>query len=551
MFGDLFEEDEDFSILPSSPNTNGKKSHPRDSKTPEPQGDTRLSGLRNQGGTCYLNSLLRTLFFTPEFREALFALGPKELGSLEEKDTPESQVRIIPLQLQRLFAQLLLLDQQALSTTDLTESFGWNSSECSLEGTSGHDLIKRLYHGTIVNCIQCKECGYISERQSAKLGKLPPFLTLSLLRFNFDFVVKCEHYKETSRHTFPTRLIIRPFCEQPAYPDLWIASSLSLTVLLIVPIWHNLEDSVYAYELFSVIIHKGGCYGGHSHAYIQDVDELGHWGLKVLGTLAGHGIASTSARPSFPRLLELWLGMRQSALQPVLPQALGTLAGHETALGTLAGHGIASASALPSQGSLNSGWAWDNQRISPSFPRLLALGLWLGSLNSGWAWDSQGFSPSFPRLLELWLGMRQSALQPPRLQPDLPPGSKNSGWAEDKSTLQPVLPQALGTLAGHGIAKASARPSPGSLNSGWVLGTLAGHGIASTSARPSFPRLLELWLGMRQSALQPVLPQALGTLAGHETVSTAARSLNSGWAWDSQGFSPSFPRLFELWLGMG
>uniref|UniRef100_A0A6I8S1R0 USP domain-containing protein n=1 Tax=Xenopus tropicalis TaxID=8364 RepID=A0A6I8S1R0_XENTR len=68
MFGDLFEEDEDFSILPSSPNTNGKKSHPRDSKTPEPQGDTRLSGLRNQGGTCYLNSLLRTLFFTPEFR---------------------------------------------------------------------------------------------------------------------------------------------------------------------------------------------------------------------------------------------------------------------------------------------------------------------------------------------------------------------------------------------------------------------------------------------------------------------------------------------------
>uniref|UniRef100_A0A1B8XX79 Uncharacterized protein n=1 Tax=Xenopus tropicalis TaxID=8364 RepID=A0A1B8XX79_XENTR len=49
---------------------------------------------------------------------------------------------------------------------------------------------------------------------------------------------------------------------------------------------------------------------------------------------------------------------------------------------------------------------------------------------------------------------------------------------------------------------------------------------------------------MRQSALQPVLPQALGTLADHG-------SLNSGWAWDSQGFSPSFHRLLELWLGMG
>lgn len=39
------------------------------------------------------------------------------------------QVRIIPLQLQRLFAQLLLLDQEAASTIDLTDSFGWTSDE--------------------------------------------------------------------------------------------------------------------------------------------------------------------------------------------------------------------------------------------------------------------------------------------------------------------------------------------------------------------------------------------------------------------------------------
>ncbi|KAG8432555.1 hypothetical protein GDO86_016985 [Hymenochirus boettgeri] len=324
MFGDLFEEDEDFSFLSNSSNITGKKTQPKDSEIPEPRGLTRLSGLRNQGGTCYLNSLLQTLLFTPEFREALFSLGTKDLGSLQEQDAPDSQVRIIPLQLQRLFAQLLLLDQQAMSTTDLTSSFGWNSNEetsqhdvqelnrilfsaleSSLEGTTGHDLIQRLYHGTIVNTIECEECGYVSERQedfldltvavagtcsleeslcnmyveeehfdgdnlyrcgaceklvraskSAKLGKLPPFLTISLLRFNFDFS-KCERYKETSRYTFPTRLNIRPFCEQ-----------------------HNFEDSVYAYELFSVIIHKGGCYGGHYHAYIWDVDELGYWGIK-------------------------------------------------------------------------------------------------------------------------------------------------------------------------------------------------------------------------------------------------------------------------------
>ena len=42
---------------------------------------------------------------------------------------PYPQVRVIPLELQRLFASLLLADQQSASTADLTDSFGWNSSE--------------------------------------------------------------------------------------------------------------------------------------------------------------------------------------------------------------------------------------------------------------------------------------------------------------------------------------------------------------------------------------------------------------------------------------
>ncbi|KAM4626151.1 ubiquitin carboxyl-terminal hydrolase 40 [Discoglossus pictus] len=338
MFGDLFEEEDDFSFLSISPRANGRKPRHKDSEIPHPRGPTKLSGLRNQGGTCYLNSLLQTLLYTPEFREALFALGPEELGSLEDKDVPDSKVRVIPLQLQRLFAQLLLLDQQATSTSDLTNSFGWNSNEAagqhdvqelnrilfsalesSLEGTSGHNLIQQLYHGVVVNSIKCQECGHVSERQedfldvtvavkgmcsleeslcnmyleeelfegdnlyhcgacdrlvpaakSAKLGKLPLFLTVSLLRFNFDFS-KCERYKETSRYTFPSRLNLRPFCEQ-----------------------NHLEDSSDTYDLFSVIIHKGGCYGGHYHVYIRDVDELGQWDCKETAKVsAGAGDAGS------------------------------------------------------------------------------------------------------------------------------------------------------------------------------------------------------------------------------------------------------------------
>ncbi|XP_057601155.1 ubiquitin carboxyl-terminal hydrolase 40 isoform X2 [Hippopotamus amphibius kiboko] len=319
MFGDLFEED--YSSVSNNHYGKGKKLKTKTLEPPAPREFTNLSGIRNQGGTCYLNSLLQTLHFTPEFREALFSLGREELGSLEDKDKPDAKVRVIPLQLQRLFAQLLLLDQEAASTAGLTDSFGWTSDEemrqhdvqelnrilfsaleTSLVGTSGHDLINRLYHGTIVNQIVCKECKNVSEKQedfldltvavknvsgledalwnmyveeevfdydnlyhcgtcdrlvkaakSAKLRKLPPFLTISLLRFNFDFV-KCERYKETSCYTFPLQINLKPFCEQS-----------------------ELDDLEYMYDLFSVIIHKGGCYGGHYHVYIKDVDHLGNW----------------------------------------------------------------------------------------------------------------------------------------------------------------------------------------------------------------------------------------------------------------------------------
>uniref|UniRef100_A0A672HVD7 Ubiquitin carboxyl-terminal hydrolase n=1 Tax=Salarias fasciatus TaxID=181472 RepID=A0A672HVD7_SALFA len=318
MFGNLFEEEEEegFSSLSSKGRVVKGVDEP-----PPPRGKSNLCGIKNQGGTCYLNSLLQTLLFTPEFREALFSLGQEELGRLEDKDKPEAKVRVIPLELQRLFARLLLVDQQSASTADLTDSFGWNSSEGtnqhdvqelnrilfsalehSLVDTSGSAFIHRLYHGTIVNSIVCKECGNVSQRQedfldltvcvcgvlsleealwnmfveeelfegnnlyrcaqcdrlvtaakSAKLRKLPPFMTVSLLRFSFDFA-KFERYKETGRYTFPLSINLRPFCEPT-----------------------DAEDSDYSYELFSVIIHKGGCYGGHYHAYIRDIDELGQW----------------------------------------------------------------------------------------------------------------------------------------------------------------------------------------------------------------------------------------------------------------------------------
>nr|XP_038038512.1 ubiquitin carboxyl-terminal hydrolase 40 isoform X3 [Anas platyrhynchos] len=259
MFGDLFEED--FSFISNNHCGKGKKSKPRDSEPPAPRDFTNLSGIKNQGGTCYLNSLLQTLLFTPEFREALFSLGPEELGTLDDINKPDAKVRIIPLQLQRLFAQLLLLDQQAASTTDLTESFGWNSNEemrqhdvqelnrilfsaleTSLVGTSGHDLINRLYHGTVVNQIVCKECKNISERQEDFLDLTVAVKGVAgLEEALWNMYVEEEYFENENLYRCGA-------C------DKLVEASKSAKLR--------------------------GCYGGHYHVYIKDVDELGNWQLQ-------------------------------------------------------------------------------------------------------------------------------------------------------------------------------------------------------------------------------------------------------------------------------
>ncbi|XP_071811741.1 ubiquitin carboxyl-terminal hydrolase 40-like isoform X1 [Apostichopus japonicus] len=317
----LFEdEDENSSQKPCRRGGGGGGDNTKISGPPAPKNPTGLAGIDNRGATCYLNSLLQTLLLTPELREALFCLGPDELGNLGDKDNPGAKVRVIPIELQRLFARLLFQNQDSCSTDALTSSFGWNSNEHfqqhdiqelnrilfsaledSLVGTSGQNVISELYHGTIVNRIVCDKCGKVSEREEdfldltlpitgyvgvsdtlramyaevelmkdsnqyrcsscqilvdakkdAKLRKLPPILTLSLLRFSYDFQ-RGERYKETNHYTFPLELDMTSYCEE------------------------SLDDSDGIYELFSVVIHSGSTHGGHYRAYIRDVDGIGNW----------------------------------------------------------------------------------------------------------------------------------------------------------------------------------------------------------------------------------------------------------------------------------
>lgn len=64
----------------------------------------------------------------PEFRRGLYTLQKHDFEVEEkEKETPAKR-RKIPEELQRLFARLQMEDVASISTSGLTQSFGWNDA---------------------------------------------------------------------------------------------------------------------------------------------------------------------------------------------------------------------------------------------------------------------------------------------------------------------------------------------------------------------------------------------------------------------------------------
>ncbi|KAG6502702.1 hypothetical protein ZIOFF_034988 [Zingiber officinale] len=223
--------------------------------------ETGYVGLKNQGATCYMNSLLQTLYHIPYFRKAVYHMPTTE------NDMPSGS---IPLALQSLFYKLQYSDN-SVATKELTKSFGWDTYdsfmqhdvqelnrvlceklEDKMKGTVVEGTIQHLFEGHHMNYIECINVDYKSTRkesfydlqldvkgcrdvyssfdkyveverlegdnkyqaenhglQDAKKGVLfidfPPVLQLQLKRFEYDFM-RDTMVKINDRYEFPLQL---------------------------------------------------------------------------------------------------------------------------------------------------------------------------------------------------------------------------------------------------------------------------------------------------------------------------------------------------------